>query len=113
MSKETRLAVKESRIRYWNKVFEDRINSGLKPREHCDLHGITKDQYYYRLRKVREATLNESSIQLVEIREAPVLSVNTRDKKALTIKIADVVIEVDETTSQSLLADTIRTLRNA
>ncbi len=31
MSKETRLAVKESRIQYWRKVFEDRINSGLKP----------------------------------------------------------------------------------
>lgn len=113
MSKETRLAVKESRIQYWSKVFEDRINSGLKPREYCDLHGITKDQYYYWLRKVREAALNESSIQLVEIKEAPIVSVNTCDKATLTIKIADVVIEVDENTSQNLLADTIRTVRNA
>ena len=113
MSKETRLVVKESRIQYWSKIFEDRINSGLKPREYCSLHGISKDQYYYWLRKVREAALEENSIQFVEIKDAPAALPCTPSKGTLSMRFKEAVIEIDETAPQELIEKTIRALRNA
>lgn len=39
-------------------------------KDYCDDHGITKDAYYYRLRKVREAAIESSGIEVVELQVA-------------------------------------------
>lgn len=113
MSKETRLAVRESRIQHWTKIFEDRINSGHSTKEYCNIHGISKDQYYYWLRKVREAALEENRIQFVEIKDAPAVLPEIEFKGVLSVRIKDAVIEIDESASQVLIEKTIRALRNA
>ena len=55
----TREEIRKIRIQEWKKVIEDRIASGLTAKEYCQRMGITKDQYYYWQRLVREEALEE------------------------------------------------------
>ena len=53
----TRAMTKQIRIQQWTEIFKDKAASGLKVKEYCQLHGITKDAYFYWLKKVRERHL--------------------------------------------------------
>lgn len=55
----TREEVREMRIREWKKVFEDKAASGLSAKEYCRCNGISKDQYFYWQKIVRESVLDE------------------------------------------------------
>ena len=118
MSQGTRLATRQARLKYWSGVFDDKIQSGLKTEEYCKQHDISKDQYYYWLRKVREAALEKSGIQFVEIKEAmPAVVSDGREPSlgtmaTLTIRLCGVEIEVNEGTSRRLLEQTLQVLRN-
>lgn len=65
----TRAMTKQIRIQQWTEIFKDKAASGLKVKEYCQLHGITKDAYFYWLKKVREATIESSGIELVKLKE--------------------------------------------
>ncbi len=41
----------------------------MKVDEYCQSRGITRDMYFYWLRKVKEAALDSSGIELVELKE--------------------------------------------
>ena len=118
MSQGTRLATRQARLKYWSGVFDDKIQSGLKTEEYCKQHSITRDQYYYWLRKVREAALEGSGIHFVEIKEAvPAVICDGKDPDTkamakLTIRICGAEIEVNESTSRKLLEQTLQVLRN-
>lgn len=43
----TRAMTKQIRIQQWTEIFKDKAASGLKVKEYCQLHGITKDVYFY------------------------------------------------------------------
>ncbi len=119
MSQGTRIATRQTRLKYWSGVFDDRIKSGLKTEEYCKQNNITRDQYYYWLRKVREAALEESGIQFIEVKEPlPALISDSRDpasetRATLTIRICGAEIEVNESTSRKLLEQTLQVLKNA
>lgn len=59
MSSTTTMVATDFRIQEWAGQIRECRNrpSGMKVSEWCDQHGITKSNYYYRLRKVREACL--------------------------------------------------------
>ncbi len=50
---------RRSNIAEWKRESEDFRCSGLSLREWCVKHDITEQQYYYRLRRVREFILDE------------------------------------------------------
>ncbi len=64
-----RTITRQIRLKEWTEVFRDRAESGMMVKDYCDAHGITKDAYYYWLRKVREAAIESSGIELVELEE--------------------------------------------
>ena len=39
----TRAATKQIRLQHWRKVIQNRAESGLTVKEHCEQHNITKD----------------------------------------------------------------------
>lgn len=50
------------RLQQWTAAIQDRAISGLTVDEWCELHSVGRNQYYYRLRKVREAAAQHLSL---------------------------------------------------
>ena len=106
----TRLATKQFRLNEWAKVFQDRAQSGMKIDDFCKSRGITRDAYYYWLRKVKTSILESQAIELVEIKEpaSPALlplpeeSNNTFCAEA-TVSIGNISISVNKNTSKELI----------
>ena len=60
MGSETSLVATQVRLQSWAEQIRDCQNrpSGMKVEDWCEQHGITKANYYYRLKRVRKACLN-------------------------------------------------------
>jgi putative transposase len=52
-----RAATRDYRMSQWAQVVQERIDSGLSVEEFCVSIGISRNSYYYRLRKLRETAL--------------------------------------------------------
>lgn len=114
MSEKTQLAVKESRISHWADVLSRKASSGMSVETFCLETGITRNQYFYWLRKVREAALDLPGSPFVELKVPAKETHMTFPKEAaMSISIADATIFVNETTSQALLVNVIRAIRDA
>lgn len=64
MKSQTSLVVQQTRLSEWTEQIKKCRNclQGMKNNEWCQMHGITKANYYWRLRKVREAFLRATDI---------------------------------------------------
>ena len=64
MKSQTSLVAQQTRLRKWAEQIKECQNrpQGMKIDEWCQMHGITKANYYWRLRKVREAFLETTDI---------------------------------------------------
>lgn len=122
MSSTTTMVATDFRIREWaNQVHECQSRpSDMKVTEWCAAHGITKSNYYYRLRKVREACLTSVStdgIRTVTSNVVPVPAFVMRPVEAesqvmpsagLDIITGTFQIRVSQQTSMDLLAAVLR-----
>lgn len=105
----TKIATKQIRIKQWAEIFQDRSNSGQKILDYCTSHGITKDQYYYWLRKVRSAAI-EANPSLVELPQNvnKLQDVNEQhDKPVMVINKGSLSISVNANLPSSMLAQLI------
>jgi len=109
---DTKLATTQVRLQQWAAIVRERKESGLKVDDYCEAHNISRNAYYYWLRKLREAALESQNSRFVEL---PVPAAGHAGEKhpVLTISLRDAVIHVDETVSRELLAMTVEVLRNA
>ena len=91
---------------------------GMKIDEWCQLHNITKTNYYWRLRKVREAYLEtaEQTQTFVEVPSPTIHPVNMTSEH----KVADVIrsgnnltLEITEQASASFLKTLLGVINNA
>ena len=64
MKSQTSLVAQQTRLSEWAEQIKECQNrpQGMKIDEWCRLHGITKANYYWRLRRVREAFLETTEI---------------------------------------------------
>ena len=69
MKSNTQLVTKQISLQQWTAIIRDRQQSGMKVDEYCQSRGITRDMYFYWLRKVKKAALDSSGIELVELKE--------------------------------------------
>lgn len=91
MKTQTSLVAEKVRIQQWAEQIKDcqQRPKGMKIETWCELNGITKGNYYYRLRRIRETCLsyaNHDDHNFVELK-APVTAVTTsldscKDKRA-------------------------------
>ena len=75
MKSPTSLVAQQTRLSEWAAQVKECQSrpEGMKIEEWCQLHGITKANYYWRLRKVREAFLEAADITPAFV-ELPVTS---------------------------------------
>ena len=123
MSSETTVVAEQCRLQEWAAQIREcqRRPAGMCIASWCACHGITKANYYYRLRRVREACLESISgenlpQQIVRVRPE-ILRVdekNSRDaQRGLDISIKEYSIHVTESSSMSLLEEVLKVVRHA
>lgn len=56
------------RLTQWNQIIHDRNESGLTIADYCTQHDLSKNAYYYWLRKIREAAIESGGIHFSELR---------------------------------------------
>ena len=123
MSSETTMAAEQCRLQEWAAQIRDCQSrpSGMSIVSWCACHGITKANYYYRLRRVRKACL-ESIPEKIPLRQ--IVPVETSllpaagesdsfTQSGLDLSIKDISIHVTGSTSMPLLAEVLKVVRHA
>ena len=123
MSSETTMVAEQCRLREWAAQIQDCQSrpSGMSVVEWCACHGITKANYYYRLRRVRKACLGAiqeemPAQQIVPVRSELLQHQEQEDRNpqsGLDISIKGFSIHVTESTSMPLLESVLKAVRHA
>ena len=123
MSSETTMVAEQCRLREWAAQIRDCQSrpSGMSVVEWCAGHGITKANYYYRLRRVRKACLETIQTkmpaqQVVPVRPGLLQHQEQEDgnpQPGLDISIKGFSIHVTGATSMPLLAEVLRVVQHA
>lgn len=121
---DTHLATTQIRLQQWTRIIQDRINSGLKVDEYCEQHQLSRNAYYYWLRKVKEAALISAGSRFAELHvpaqnpanEGSAVQKSTDERNfspQLIMTYGDVTIFVNENTPKELLAMVCEVIRHA
>ena len=123
MSSETTMVAEQCRLQEWAAQIRDCQSrpAGMSVVSWCACHGITKANYYYRLRRVREACLESISgekppQQIVPVRPEILRAdeKSSRDTQpGLNISAKGFSVHVTGTTPMDLLAAVLEVIRNA
>lgn len=105
----TKLSTRGIRTNQWAAVIKDCKESGLKVDDYCTQRGLSRNAYYYWLRKVKEAALTQSGF--VEIQQQQ--EVSSACPPLLTASVNEIVLGISENTPMDLLANVIKVLKNA
>ena len=123
MSSETTMVAEQCRLREWAAQIRDCQSrpSGMSVVEWCAGHGITKADYYYRLRRVRKACLETIQTKMPAQQAVPVRpgllqhqeQEDGNPQPGLDISIKGFSIHVTGATSMPLLAEVLRAVQHA
>ena len=123
MNSETTMAATRYRLKEWMEQIRDCQNrpAGMSVADWCTSHGITKANYYYRLRRVRSAYLKHIPEGMIPQQVVPVKAELLKPEKTepraaaagLEILLKGCSIHVTESTPAELLAKVIGVIRDA
>lgn len=111
----TKLATRQIRLNEWAAIIKDCKASGQKVDIYCEQHGLSRDAYYYWLRKVKDAALKQAGFV-----ELPTLPSEQTPAKAIEkfetqmiIKINEIELCINETSSSELISRILEVIRHA
>jgi len=108
------MVVTDFRLQEWAtqiKECQNRPQNIMKVKDWCAAHGITKGNYYYRLRRVREACLFSLPQSVVPVPESIMMPVHEEEQSfCLDITVARFQIHVSQSTSMQLLSSVLKVL---
>ena len=120
MSSETTVVAARYRLQEWAAQIRDCQNrpEGMSVSDWCSSHGITKPNYYYRLRQVRKAWLAAPPEKAVPKPGVPGKAERLKPGgpeavPEVTITLNGCLIHVTEATPMALLSNVIGVIRNA
>ncbi len=123
MSSETTIMAAQCRLQEWAAQIKDCQSrpTGMSVVDWCTCHGITKANYYYRLRRVRKACLEaiqkEMPAQQMVLVQPELLQHQEQKgrnpQSGLDISIKGFSIHVTESTSMPLLAEVLKVVQHA
>ena len=123
MSSETSMVAAAFRLQEWAAQIRECQSrpAGMSVVGWCASHGITKANYYYRLRRVREACLETiqgeiPAQQVIPVQPELLQQQEQKDSNAqsgLDISIKGASIHVTESTSMSLLTEVLKAVQHA
>ena len=80
---------RQCRLNQWSMMVQEREDSGLSIRAYCEQKGIGVKTYYYRLKKLREAAVELTQPEIVQV-EAPEIL----EQKSIIIQSGNTSIEI-------------------
>ena len=105
---------KNVRLQKWTDIIRDCRSSGQTVDDYCAANHISRNAYYYWLRKVKEAVIEQSGPVFAEINPAFVGNSNREVSDAsITLCINDATICVTGETPEPLLRMVIEAVRYA
>ena len=110
---DTRIVTNQVRMAKGSEVIKDRCESGLTIKEYCAEHGISRDAYFYWLRKIRESAVATASEQFAELLPPTERPVAVGGEAGVTIELNGAKIRVEDACCRSTLAMVLEVLRNA
>lgn len=123
MSSVTTAVAVQYRLQEWAEQIRECRNrpAGMSVADWCASHGITKANYYYRLRRIRQACLEnlppEAPAQQIVPVNTGLLQQETQSgsgiPQGLSVSVNGFSIHVTESTSMQLLAAVLQVVRNA
>ena len=122
MSSETSIVAADFRLQEWAAQIRECRNrpAGMSVVGWCASHGITKANYYYRLRRVREACLETIQGEMPAQKMVPVRPELLRQEQkdssmqsGLDVSIKGISIRVTESTSIPLLTEVLKAVQHA
>lgn len=123
MSSETTMVAEQCRLKEWAAQIRDCQNrpAGMSVVSWCACHGITKANYYYRLRRIREACLESIPQEMSDGQIVPVEPALLQQKTGvcrvpdpgLDISINGCSIHITEDTSMQLLSKVLEVMQSA
>ena len=115
---DTHLATTQIRLQQWAAVIKDKNESGLTVNAYCEQHQIPRNQYFYWLRRVKAAVLENSQPTFVELK-SPVMSENadtgagTVFHTQMVIRVNGAALELNEHTPPALLSMALEAVAHA
>ncbi|MCP1110153.1 hypothetical protein M2145_000167 [Lachnospiraceae bacterium PF1-21] len=126
MLKSEAMIARQYRLQEWAEQIKDCNNRPYKVtvEDWCDANGITKANYYYRLKKVRQAYLangidaeEQTSIVQVPIAKTAITTVHDNsepvESQNLELSVGAFSLKVNGSTSMELLDRVLRVIANA
>lgn len=119
-------------MQQWSAIIEDRIVSGLKVDEYCEKNGISRNSYFYWLRKIREEMAVSSAANGTELLSAtpeqgalvelvpskcsapvPRIEIHPETPESIALTINGIDICVNSGISEEMLTKVMRAARDA
>lgn len=115
---DTKLATTNIRLSQWNAIIQDRIHSGLTVDEYCEDKDITRNMYYYWLRKVKEAAIEACPETFAELFPTEIISDTESESESvfspqMVIRANNLAIEINDNTPKKLLSMVLEVAGNA
>lgn len=104
---DTKLVTANVRLSQWNAIIQDRIHSGMTVDEYCEVKDISRNRYYYWLRKVKQTaveTCPEAFAELIPKEPDPEIKIGNAFLPQMRIRTNALTIEVNSDTPRELLA---------
>ena len=113
--------IHQPNLNKWADIIRDQQSSSLTVKDWCSQHQVSKDQFYYWKRKLKDKFVESQLPDIIPISSLisePCCTSCTTDKTVPTpssviISINGISIEITENTSELLLAKVIKVVCNA
>lgn len=107
---------RQVRLSQWGAMVREREESGLSVQTYCEQAGIAAKTYYYRLRKLREAAVEQARSEAAQpelVRFTPSAEYAVRQAQRIVIKTADTTIEIPVNAQPDVVAAAVSFLRQS
>lgn len=104
----TKLATRQIRIAEWASIIKACKSSGLKVDEYCRQNNISRDAYYYWLRKVKEAALLQSGFVEIPLEKQP----SEPFRIQMIVKAGNTELCINDSTPSELLSRVLEVIHN-
>lgn len=109
----TREATKQVRLHQWQQIITERQSSGLTVAEYCKRNCLTRDKYFYWLRKCKEAMIENNPTVFAELTPRPVAKEIFTPRSVITLYLNGVNIDLKGGVDEDMLTAVIRAVKNA
>ena len=110
---DTRLATRQYRLNKWAGIIHDSCESSMNVSEYCEMHDISKNSYYYWLKKLKENVLETSSVAFAKITPYSTDTDDDRKIKDISVNIGRAIINIPVGTSKEILIMVVDVLNDA